>query len=570
MRRFFLIVLSLATVWLNCHGVARAANEVSAEGFLSVDKLNPGSSFRVAIVIKLQEPWHINANPVTTDGAIPTEVTFRAPDSITLKPPVYPKGKETKVDWADTPASLYAGRVIIFAEGSVQKNASVGPVKIEAALRYQACDDKLCYAPKDLPVVIQADIVDAAQSPWLVHPDIFASAPAPSAKTAAPPSNASSPNSIASLLKQRGLLVTLVVLFFGGLALNLTPCVYPMIAITVSYFGGQSGGKKPAAAFALATTYFLGIVVTYSSLGVVTALTGSLFGSLLQSPVLLVIVALLMVALSLSMFGLYELQPPQFLMQKATGLSSKAGFVGVFFLGAMVGVIAAPCIAPILVALLVYVGQSGNPWLGWWLFFTLAAGLGAPYIVLGTFSGLLTRLPKSGTWMVWVKRALGVLLLAVAAWFVHPLFASKNTPASLIAWQAYSAEKLQQAPNTHQPAIIDFAADWCIPCKEMDKHTFSDARVVEKSKHFLMLKADLTRTGSPEVKALTDQFHILGVPTSVFIGSDGRERSELRRVGLVGSDEYLGLMNEALAKTSSTTLSNAPTIDIPAQLLNPF
>ena len=135
---------------------------------------------------------------------------------------------------------------------------------------------------------------------------------------------------IATLVRERGWFVTILVVFLGGLALNLTPCVYPMIAITVSYFGGQGGERNARRAFVSSLIYCLGIVLTYSTLGLIAALTGSLFGSVLQSPVVLVGIALLLVALALSMFGLYELQPPQFLMQKATGLSSKAGYIGVF------------------------------------------------------------------------------------------------------------------------------------------------------------------------------------------------------------------------------------------------
>ena len=230
--------------------------------------------------------------------------------------------------------------------------------------------------------------------------------------------------------------------FLGGLALNLTPCVYPMIAITVSYFGSRQQR------FSGALAYCAGIVVSYTILGAIAALTGGLFGALLQSKWVLLGIVALLVALALSMFGLYEIRPPQFLVQRAAGMSARAGQIGVFFLGATMGIVAAPCLAPFAVALLAYVGTSRQ----WWWFVVFSSGLALPYLILGTFSGLLSSLPKSGTWMVWVKRMFGVLLLAVAVWFALPVIGSKPV-GSLIAWEPYR-------PTTGKPVIVDFYADW--------------------------------------------------------------------------------------------------------------
>lgn len=553
--------------------LAAPQGEAKVATFLSVDKLSPKAHFRLAVVVDVAEHWHINANPANVEGLIPTTLTLQPPASVVIDRIVYPPGASTKVTWNDTPVALYTGRAIIFAEGHVNADAKSGPLKLEGSLRYQACNDSICVAPKNIPVALETEIVPESQKPQPVHPDIFGAAT--QAAPLAPLVTAGktgSDGSIASLVQKRGLFITFLVVFLGGLALNLTPCVYPMIAITVSYFGGQDGQRDPARAFISSLVYFLGIVLTYSTLGLVAALTGSLFGSALQSPVLLVGIALLLVALALSMFGLYELQPPQFLMQKATGLSSKAGYIGVFFFGAVIGVIAAPCLAPFVVALLAFVGQSGNPWLGWWMFFALASGLGLPYIVLGTFSGLLTRLPKSGTWMVSVKQVFGVALIAVAAWITSPLWLDTlmSTKGSGIAFEPYSAAKAQQAATGHRPVMIDFSAEWCGPCRKMERTTFRDKRVMDQATQFVMLKADLTKEGTPEVEKLRKDFGIWGVPTLVFIGPDGREHTELRRVEYVAPDEFLDLLEKAkaVAPANSTAAARAP--DVPPQLLNPF
>jgi thiol:disulfide interchange protein DsbD len=577
MSRFRLCLFGFATLVL-FGALADYAQQPTPQGeakitaLLSVDKLTPNARFRLAVVIDVSEHWHVNANPPSAEGLIPTTLTLQPPQSIVIDRITYPKGTSTKVAWNDDPVALYTGHAIIFADAHVSATATPGPVKIEGSVRYQACNDSVCIAPKNVPIVLGTEIVEGSQTPQPVHPEIFGAAAetAPLAPlVTAGTAKANADGSIATLVREHGWFTTILIVFLGGLALNLTPCVYPMIAITVSYFGGQGGERNARRAFVSSLIYCLGIVLTYSTLGLIAALTGSLFGSALQSPILLVGIGLLLVALALSMFGVYELQPPQFLMQKATGLSAKAGYIGVFFLGAVIGVIAAPCLAPFVVALLAFVGETGNPWLGWWLFFALALGLGVPYVVLGTFSGLLTRLPKSGTWMVWVKRVFGMALIAVAAWITSPLWLNAGTSAGGILFEPYSADKAQQAATDHRPVMIDFSAEWCGPCRKMERTTFRDQQVLDESKKFITLKADLTKEGSPDVEKLRKDFGIWGVPTLIFMGPDGREHTELRRVEYVTPSELLDLLtkDESVAPTNSTA-ARAP--DVPPQLLNPF
>ncbi|HXI85634.1 MAG TPA: cytochrome c biogenesis protein CcdA [Verrucomicrobiae bacterium] len=575
MSRFrpFWIALALALLApLAGEGQAGAPQgEAKIATVLSVDKLAADAPFRVAVVIDVAEHWHINANPANAEGLIPTTLTLPSAASIVIDRIVYPKGATTRVSWSDEPVALYTGNAIIFAEGHVSADAKPGPVKLEGSLRYQACNDQVCIAPKTIPIAIETEVTPASQRPQPIHPDIFGAATgsAPLARLVTAGAN-EDVSPIAKLVRERGWFVTILVVFLGGLALNLTPCVYPMIAITVSYFGGQGGERNARRAFISSLIYCLGIVLTYSTLGLIAALTGSLFGSALQSPFVLVGIALLLVALALSMFGLFELQPPQALMQKATGLSSKAGYIGVFFLGAVIGVIAAPCLAPFVVALLAFVGQTGNPWLGWWLFFALALGLGLPYVVLGTFSGLLTRLPKSGMWMVWVKRVFGVALFVVAAWITSPLWQNAAmSETGGIVWEPYSIANLQQAAAAHRPVMIDFTADWCGPCRKMQRTTFHDPRVIGQTNQVAMVRADLTRESSPEVEKIRKDFGIWGVPTILFLGPDGREHTELRQVEYIDANQLLGLLEKAkgIAPTN-TPVARAP--DVPPQLLNPF
>ncbi len=224
---------------------------------------------------------------------------------------------------------------------------------------------------------------------------------------------------ISTLFQTKGSILGLLGIFLIGLALNLTPCVYPMLSVTVSLFGAQSN-RRTVHVLLKALLYVLGIATMYSVLGLFAAMSGGIFGAWLQNRWVLAAIAALLFALALSMFGFYELRMPSWLVDKlgrATGSSATAA-LGIYVSGLAVGVFAAPCIGPPIIALLTYVGTKRDLWFGFWSFFVLALGLGAPYLVLGTFSGLLKKLPKSGIWIVWVKKVFAVILLAVGFFYL--------------------------------------------------------------------------------------------------------------------------------------------------------
>jgi thiol:disulfide interchange protein DsbD len=319
----------------------------------------------------------------------------------------------------------------------------------------------------------------------------------------------------------------------------------------------------------------------YSALGVAAALTGSLFGGWLANPLVSVGLGVLFMALAFSMFGFYELNLPPALLSRLGG-SGATSAIGIFASGLAVGIIAAPCVGPPVVALLAVVGQRGDPWFGFISFFTLAMGLGAPYLVLGIFSNLIQRMPRSGEWMLWVKKVFGVILFslglnyalialapAIASWVlpvglmfgglwlglfdrtgsVKPAFRAFKIAAGVIAMLAGFA-MMSTAPRSTltfeplrgneatlasggQPVIVDFAADWCQPCHELERITFTDRAVVAELQKFRRFKVDLTRYDSVESQAWKRRFAIAGVPTLVFSGPDGREIPGTRVEGFV-------------------------------------
>jgi thiol:disulfide interchange protein DsbD len=596
------------------------------------EPFGPGATRTIFIEVTVNPPFHINSHLPTDEFLVPTSLNIQPAKGVAVVKIDYPAGELKKFIFSESPLSVYEGTVRIAVTLALAPDFSGTEVRVDGSLGFQACDNNSCLAPdessfseryavlepesraetetappKSKPAVVQPKAPPKAAPKPSPTPPSEAS-PAPAREPASAPGPAAS-----SGLEGKGLLLTFLLVFLGGLALNLTPCVYPLIPITISYFGGQSGGRK-GGLLGHAVAYVLGMSVTYSILGVIAAFTGSLFGSALQYPPVIIAIAAVMVALALSMFDLYEIRIPRFLSNLAG--ESRRGLFGTLFMGLTVGIVAAPCIGPFVLGLLTYVGDKGNVLLGLGLFFVLALGLGLPFVFLAIFSGSLNRLPRSGSWMVWVRKIFGFVLIAMAVYFLRPLFPDplaysltlalvmlvagvymawiepttsrgkvfplirnlvglgffvaclvigtggiraqiKRTvsesavpsgrPTGTVEWRSYDSDLIARATLEHKPVFIDFYADWCIPCRELDKNTFSAPEVAAASTDFVMLKANLTSASSPLARELTRKYKIKGVPTLVFLDAEGRELTRLRAVGFLDREEFLARMKSALS-----------------------
>lgn len=559
----FAIILKIAPA-----ATALKAPVVVHFGSVAPDKsLAPGAWSTLIIDATVDSGWHINSNHPSNADYIPTKVELTLPSGVSAGEIQYPAAEKAKLAFSSEELSVFTGnvefRVPLQARSAIAPNQNA-----TVTLNYQACNNSECLAPTSISKTVALSTAGGGATVQ-DNSDIT--------------SDARSSDWLSRTFSTRGNAIGFLIVLLGGLALNLTPCVYPLIGVTIAYFGNQGGG--PRRMLTLAILFVLGIAIMFSSVGVAVALSGGLFGAAMQNPYVLSAVAAMMLALAASSFGLFVLQPPQFMAQWAG--AARPGYAGSFLMGLGMGVVAAPCIGPIVLGLLLMVERSGSPLFGFALFFTLAIGLGLPYIGLAMAAGSIRKLPRSGEWLAWVEQFFGFILVGLAIYFLDPVIpnhvmsralpyyaaaagiflgfispAGRNwrpflllrsgigiaSAAALIylmipraqampvQFQPFDPAQLGSATVERKPVLVDFRADWCIPCREMDHSTFLDPAVVKETQRFVRMRADLTAQDQKNAELMA-KFNIQGVPTTLLIDSSGKVRDQ--KVGYIGAKEML-------------------------------
>lgn len=414
-----------------------------------------------------------------------------------------------------------------------------------------------------------------------------------------------------------------MVAFLGGILTSLTPCIFPMLPITLGVIGAKNT-KSKFQAFTLSVTYVLGIALTYSTLGVVAGLTGSIFGSTLQSPLIVSAISILFFIMGLSMFDMFFVQVPLSLQNKLSkvyGSQDKTNYLGVAFMGLISGLIATPCVGPVIVSMLTYISQTKNAFLGFWLLFSFALGMGLLLILFGTFSNLLTNMPRAGAWMETIKKVMGFAMMGVAFYYIRPVLpvhiftlllgsfmiftsvflglnykldqtssnsekiskglsinalvlglfllinslASKellgnnlvslnvvektstkiesNTTKEEINWEKSEIEGLKKAKAEGKFMVIDFYADWCPSCIELDKYTYTNKEVIAEMSNLITVKIDATKT-TDETNNLFSKYGIVGLPAVIFLDKNGKVLEALTLTGFEKPDKFLARLKK--------------------------
>nr|WP_315469529.1 protein-disulfide reductase DsbD [uncultured Undibacterium sp.] len=468
------------------------------------------------------------------------------------------------------------------------------PVKATAdfqlKLELQGCAEAgLCYPPMELTLpVALADIAsDAGVMPQVAQ-------------------ESGEQSSIADALKSGRLSLIIPLFLLLGLGLSLTPCVLPMVPILSFIIVGEGAAIKRSRGFFLSLSYVLGMALVYTSLGVAAGLLGEGLSAALQNPWVLSAFALLMIGLSLSMFGVYQLQMPAAIQTRLTYFSEgqrNGKMAGVFLMGAISALIVGPCVAAPLAGALVYISQTKDVVVGGTALFSLAMGMGVPLLLVGISAGSL--LPRAGVWMEQIKRFFGVLMLAMAIWMVSPVL---PPVMQMIAWAilllgygsyqlaVYRGKLLSKliailfvlaggaqllgvvtggrdalAPISHltgsvqhvkfqrikssaeldavlaqsngKIVMLDFYADWCVSCKEMEKLTFVEPRVKAQLDQMLLLQVDVTANNADD-KALLKRFGLFGPPGIIFFGTQDIEIANTRVIGYQNADKFLNSLQK--------------------------
>jgi thiol:disulfide interchange protein DsbD len=563
------IVLSLAAANdLNAQGRPRAVVTPAVE----TDGVHPGSAARIALTVTLPNGVHVQSDQPRDPLLIPTVLTIEPPAGVRIRHLVFPMPTDFKQEGQTEPLAVFEQDFVVGAELEIADSVSPGEVVVPGRLRYQACDDKVCYQPTTAPVQWTLRVVPAGTATKPADGPIFARlaegrrtevplTPLVPLPTGAPPATddasglakldafavrGSTGGYLGSadfiqfirdaeqgvvpkgLFDGRGPLAILLIILIGGLALNLTPCVLPMVPINLAIIGAGAQAGTRRRGFLLGSTYGAAMAIVYGVLGLIVILTAGSFGTINASPWFNAGIAMLFVVLGLAMFDVFDIDFSRF--STGMGASNKRGsFALAFTMGAVAALLAGACVAPVVIQVILFSSSlyAGGTPLALALPFCLGIGMALPWPIAGAG---LAALPKPGVWMVRVKQAFGVLILGTAVYYgylAYTLFDNRWVDASEVSgsveeklkegWNSSLAAGLAQAEREGKPVLIDMWATWCKNCLTMDKTTLQNEEVKTALDGYVKIKFQAEDLDAEPAKSVMTRFKAIGLPAYVIL-----------------------------------------------------
>ena len=542
---------------------------ISNQLFAAPDFLPPEKAFRV------EAAWLENANQIEIEF-LPAKGYYIYQESLQFQigqqaaklsniRPSLPSGIEKFDETFGKKLQVYKEPFLVFVDAKVNPSK---PIHLEVTL--QGCAEAgICYPPMTLKLLLSGPGVKVSPIPQ----DLALSLESNVQDRQAAEFSLSDlwrerddVSAIGRFLENASTHYLFLAFFVLGLALAFTPCVLPMLPILSSVIFGVQDGKaiSKGRASVLALAYVFGMALIYAFAGVLMAALGGSVQRVLQSPIALITFAVLLLALSGSLFGLYDLRLPQAWHQHIDRLAGrqKGGSVfGAFALGGISTLVASPCITAPLAGVLAFIAQTGSISLGAGLLFVMALGMGLPLFFIAIEARIL--IPSTGIWMVWLQRTLGVLLVATAAWIASPLL-QKNEAVGLnkmsngqiihqvkdlsfvvIHSPAELDTQLAKASQENKFVMLDFYADWCISCKEMEVNTFANPQVSKQLKQLVLVQADVT-ANTPENQALLKKFGLYGPPGILFFNQNSEEQKDQRVVGYMSPERFIERLKQVI------------------------